>query len=348
MKKTLLVYLILICTPLFSSAQSGEGLRISGYVETYYSYDFNLPDDHVRPDFMYNFKRANEFSVNIALLKASYSNEFTRATVAIMGGNYAQYNLAAEPQWAQMVNEASVGVRLHPKLWLDMGIMPSHIGFESWIGAEGWHLSRSIMAENSPYFLTGARLTYAKSEKTDLILWLTNGWQRVQRIERNQSIGLGFAINHRPVKELELHYANYFGNEQPQPLRLERFFNNFYAQYQLPKWGFTFGADYGLEEAFAGGINQWYGVTASVRRRVIDKFSIAGRAEYYQDPSGILIYEGIKVTGLSCNLDYEMTEQAKARLEIRQFFAEDPVFVLPEAKFSRGNTALTGSISFVF
>jgi hypothetical protein len=346
--KNLILFIIFICSPLFSIAQSGEGLKISGYVETYYTYDFNLPDDHLRPDLLYNFKRANEFNINIALLKASYTTELTRATVALMGGNYAQYNLADEPQWAQMVNEASVGIRLHPKLWLDMGVMPSHIGFESWIGADGWHLSRSIMAENSPYFLTGARLSFAKSEKTDLTLWLTNGWQRVQRIERNQSLGFGFAINHRPLKNLELHYANFFGNEQPQSLRLERFFNNFYAQYIIEKWGFTLGADYGLEEALSLGVNTWYGVTASIKRQIFEKVNLAGRAEYYQDPKGVLIFEGIKVSGLSLNLDYEVSEQAKARLEIRQFFAEDPVFVLPEAKFSRGNTALTGAISFRF
>jgi hypothetical protein len=332
----------------FSQSDPQPVVRFSGYVETYYSFDFNRPEDHLRPFFLYNFNRHNEFSVNIALLRASFEQGKVRGTVALMGGTYAQYNLADEPEWAQMVNEASIGVQLHSKLWLDVGIMPSHIGFESWIGTNGWHLSRSIMAENSPYFLTGARLTYSVNENTDLTLWLANGWQRVQRNPRNQSLGLGFSINHRPIPGLELHYANYLGNEQPDPLRLERFFNNFYAQYSPGKWGWTIGADYGIEESIAPGLNQWFGVTTSIRRTLNERFVLAGRGEYYSDPRGVIVNGGIKVTGFSANIDYSVTSAAKFRLEARQFMSQDPVFLLPEAKFSRGNTAVSGAISFCF
>jgi hypothetical protein len=36
--------------------------------------------------------------------------------------------------------------------------MPSHIGFESVISADCWTLTRSLLAENSPYYETGMRL----------------------------------------------------------------------------------------------------------------------------------------------------------------------------------------------
>ncbi|WP_050977486.1 outer membrane beta-barrel protein [Nitritalea halalkaliphila] len=75
-------------------------------------------------------------------------------------------------------------------MWLDVGIMPSHIGFESAIGAVCDHLTRSLLAENSPYFLTGARLTYALHPQHTLVLWATNGWQNVQRQPGVQGIGL--------------------------------------------------------------------------------------------------------------------------------------------------------------
>ncbi|EKB49072.1 hypothetical protein B879_02338 [Cecembia lonarensis LW9] len=332
----------------FGQADDKGKLKFTGYLETYYAYDFNQPDDQNRPDFLYNFSRHNELSFNLAMLKVAYESDGIRANLALMAGTYAQFNLADEPTWAQFVNEASLGIKLHEKLWLDVGIMPSHIGFESWIGAEGWHLSRSLLAENSPYFLTGARLTYALKDNLDLTLWATNGWQNVQRAERSRGIGIGLGINHRPIEGLEINYANYFGNEGLDPIRLLRFFNNFYTQYQIGAWGLTFGADYGIQEAYFGNPNNWYGLTLSLRREVSDKFFLAGRAEHYSDPRGIILSRGLEVSGLSCNLDYRYNATTLFRLEGRQFISPRGVFSLPGGTFSKGNTAVTASFSLNF
>lgn len=346
MRKVLLFLFLL--SPLLSVAQEHGKFTFSGFLETYYSYDFNQPADHLRPEFLYNFKRHNEFSVNLALLQASYQEDNIRATLGLMVGNYAQFNLADEPQWAQLVYEASVGFKLLDKLWLDVGIMPSHIGFESAIGADCWHLSRSLLAENSPYFLTGARLSYAWSEELDFTLWATNGWQNVQRQSRNQGVGLGFAANYRPVSNLEIHYANYFGNEGVNPASELRFFNNFYTQYSPGKWGATIGFDYGVQSSVFSQINHWIGLTASLRRDLGEKFKLAGRAEYYADQQAIILDQGMRISGLSTNLDYAIHPRGLVRIELRQFFGDDSYFELPGAKFSYGNTALTTSFSISF
>ena len=99
-----------------------RNLILSGYIEAYYSYDFNQPQNNLRPDFLYNFNRHNEFSINLALLKASFQNDRIRASLALMAGTYAQYNLADEPAWAKFINEASLGIKLHEKLWVDVGV----------------------------------------------------------------------------------------------------------------------------------------------------------------------------------------------------------------------------------
>jgi hypothetical protein len=55
-----------------------------------------------------------------------------------MAGNYSQYNLSAEPTWAQFIYEANIGLKSSNKtnIWIDAGILPSHIGFESAISAD--------------------------------------------------------------------------------------------------------------------------------------------------------------------------------------------------------------------
>lgn len=344
----LLILFLLYSTKTFSQDVSSSEIKFSGYVEAYYSYDFNQPEDNLRPDFLYNFNRHNEFSVNLAVLKVAYDTENIRANLALMGGTYAQYNLANEPPWARILNEVSVGFKLHEKLWFDIGIMPSHIGFESWYGMDCWHLSRSIMADNSPYFLTGARLSYQISEKTDVQFWLANGWQNVQRTTGSQSIALGLGIDHRPTENLHIHYANFLGNESPHPIKLYRFFNNFYTQFIKNLWGVTIGADFGIQESFVGEISQWYGVTASLRRQLTSKIFLAGRAEYYSDPNAVILNEGLKVSGLSANLDYNLASKALFRLEARQFISPEAAFSLPGGRFSKGNTAITGSFAIRF
>lgn len=348
MRFLLAFFLFLSPIGVMSQKDTFKNLSFSGYLEAYYSYDFNQPDNNRRPDFLYNFARHNEFSFNLALLKVSYEDKNIRSTFALMAGNYAQYNLQNEPTWAQFVNEASIGVKIHDKLWLDVGIMPSHIGFESWYGMVCWHLSRSLMAENSPYFLTGARLSYEFSPKLDLVLWATNGWQNVQRQERSRGVGLGIGVNHRPIEGLVLNYSNYAGNEGLDPVNAWRFFNNFYLQYEKADWGVTLGADYGIQEVTFIGVKEWYGVTASIKKSLWEKLVLAGRAELYSDPSAIILNSGMKISGLSANLDYPVRENALVRLEARQFISQRADFTLPGGRFSKGNTAITASFAVRF
>src|SRR5688572_16805793 len=70
-------------------------LSIYGFVDAYYSFDFGQPDSHERPAFIYNYKRTNEFNVNLALLKLTYVSEKVRGNLGLMAGTYAEYNLAA-------------------------------------------------------------------------------------------------------------------------------------------------------------------------------------------------------------------------------------------------------------
>nr|WP_290930803.1 outer membrane beta-barrel protein [Haliscomenobacter sp.] len=74
--------------------------------------------------------------------------------------------------------------------------MPSHIGFESAIGKDCWNLSRSILAENSPYYETGVRLSLNSANgKWYAAAMLLNGWQRMARATGIQSAHFGDSNN---------------------------------------------------------------------------------------------------------------------------------------------------------
>ena len=88
-------------------------IQFGGYAEMYYSYSKNTPD--LKSDFLFNHKRNNQFSINVAMINATYKEEKTRAKIGIMFGDYAQYNYCGEPNWAQFIYEANFGALISKK-----------------------------------------------------------------------------------------------------------------------------------------------------------------------------------------------------------------------------------------
>ncbi|MBC8110134.1 MAG: porin, partial [Verrucomicrobia bacterium] len=181
MKKILLIAVSML-TISISNAQTDStksNLTFSGYIETYYLYDFNNPSDHNRPGFVYSHNRHNEFNLNLGFVKANYDDGKVRGNLALAVGSYMNANYIAEPGVLKNIFEANVGVKIseNKSLWVDAGIFASHIGFESAIGKDCWNMSRSILADNSPYFETGAKISYTSDNgKWFLSGLVLNGW----------------------------------------------------------------------------------------------------------------------------------------------------------------------------
>lgn len=163
MKKAFLT-LAALAISLYSIAQETPKIKITGYLETYYGYDFNEPLDHNRPNFVYSHNRHNEVNLNLGFIKAAYDSGKIRANFALMAGTYTNANLAAEQGVFKNIFEANAGVKLSEthNLWIDAGIFSSHIGFESAISKDCWVLTRNISSENTPYYESGAKITYGR------------------------------------------------------------------------------------------------------------------------------------------------------------------------------------------
>ena len=295
MRLTLLSFLSVFLSVFAAFAQSDttQSLRFSGYGEVYHSYDFANPANQEKPNFLYNHKRHNEFNVNLLLAKANYATANTRANLGVMAGGYAQYNLSNEPTWASFVYEANMGAKLSKKhnLWLDAGIVTSHIGFESAISADCWTLTRSILAENSPYYETGLKLSYTnKKENLTVAALVLNGWQRIQRPAGIQRPSFGAQITYKPTDKLTLNYSNFLGTEKPDSLQARRLFHNLYAQYEpTQKFGFIAGFDSGTDKYDADTYGHWFSPVLIARYTINKKMKVAARAEYYNDKNQIII-----------------------------------------------------------
>lgn len=355
MKKILTVFGVL--TSAVAIAQDSTGtLTISGYAEAYYQYDFNKPVDNNRPAFIYSHNRHNEFNANLAFVKAAYNADRVRANVALGAGTYMNANYSAEPGVLKNIFEANAGIRLGKKnLWLDAGIFGSHIGFESAISKDCWTLTRSILAENSPYFESGAKLTYTSDNGKWLISGLAlNGWQRITRVGGNSLMSWGTQIQFKPTDKILLNSSTFIGTDKPDSARLNRFFHNFYGIFNVTdQFGITAGFDIGTEERAPGSDvhNTWYSPVLILKYAFNNKWAIAARGEYYSDENGVIITtgtpNGFKTTGFSANIDHSPAKNVLVRLEFRNLHSKDEIFV-KKSGATNATTFITSSIAVSF
>jgi Putative beta-barrel porin-2, OmpL-like. bbp2 len=310
-------------------------LKVSGYLETYYSYDFANPGNHNRPGLAYSFNRHNEVNLNLGFVKLAYGDGKTRANLAVMTGTYANANLAAEPGVLKNIFEANAGVKIskNRNLWVDAGIFASHIGFESAIGKDCWNLTRSILADNSPYYESGAKISYTSdNEKWFVSGLILNGWQRMQRVDGNNTPAFGHQLTFKPNTKLTLNSSSFIGSDTPDSTRRMRYFHNFYAVMQLhEKFGVTLGFDVGVQQKAKGSseYDTWY----------------------YSDANGVIIAtgtpNGFRTFGYSLNLDYNITDKIMWRIEGRGFSSKDQIFTLNDQP-SRQNYFVTTALALSF
>jgi hypothetical protein len=329
----------------------------NGYVEAYYQYDFNKPQDNNRPGFIYSHNRHNEFNLNLGYLKGSYNTEMIRANIAVAGGTYMNANYAAETGGLKNVYEANAGVKISKKknLWLDAGIFSSHIGFESAVSKDCWTLTRSMMADNSPYFESGAKLTFqSDNEKWLLSGLLLNGWQRIKRVDGNSLMSYGTQIQYKPGTSILLNYSTFIGTDKPDTTRQWRYFHNVYTIINITtKFDITVGVDIGSEQKVKGSnaMNTWYSTVLILKYAPSSKWALAARAEYYNDKNGVIIASGtpngFQTAGFSANVDYAPKPNAVMRVELRSLNSKDDIFTSGSGITNR-NTFITCSIAVSF
>jgi hypothetical protein len=335
MRFTFLFFLIFIFNNCIAQEDSTKSFNVSAYIETYYSYDFSKPFNNEKPDFNYNYKKHNQLNVNLAFVKANYQSKRLRSSLALMTGNYAMYNLSSEPNWAKPLLEANVGYKPFEKhdFWIDAGVMPSHIGFESAVGSDCWNLSRSILAENSPYYESGIKFNYTnKKQNLYVAFHLLNGWQKIAISKGEENPSVGVQVNYKPTSSLTLNYSNFVGNVKLDSInRALRIFHNLYAIYDASsKLSFIFGFDIGTQKVAFTKSTVWYTPVIISKINLTDKSKIAGRLELYSDKQQTIIRtstpNGYQTIGTSINYDYQISSKFLWRAELKRYNSKDPIF----------------------
>lgn len=309
-------------------------IDLEAYMDIYYSYDFARPVTSQKQSYFYNYNRQNSFQLNLGYLKLKCLQEKYRANVALQAGTYVEDNYAAEPAILKHVLEANIGLSLNSKntLWLDAGIFASHIGLESAIAFDNWNLTRSLLAENSPYYLSGLKLSYDLTPRIQLSGLVCNGWQRIEKVAGNSLASFGTQVKIAPLEDWLFNWSSFIGTDDPDSLRRMRYFNNFYAQMPIHKnLKLIFGFDLGFQQIKnrRSSYHSWLGTLLILKYQVENNpWSLSWRAEYYHDPNNVIVanlQNIIKISGFSLNFDYKPNANLLCRIEAR--WLKNPVSV---------------------
>lgn len=308
----------------------------SAFVDTYYAYDFGRPGTFDRV-FTTQAERHDEFNVNLAFVAASLTSDRLRGRVALQAGTSVQVNYAGEPAIGSVggptlsrhIQEATAGARLASSLWIDGGVYFSYIGWEGWISRDNPTYTRSLVADYTPFYLSGVHLTWQprsgdRSSRLTVQLHVMNGWQNIS--ENNHGKAAGVRIDWQASSRVALAYANFVGNERPQGApAATRVFNQVMLKGATGRWSGQGQVDYGSE---AG--HDWYGLVAIGRETVAPTVALSLRVERYSDPHQVIVVTGtpagLVTNGASLGVDVGRNAGLLWRTEVRGLRATSPLF----------------------
>lgn len=347
-----LIFILSFGFSAFAQENNAFKLSFSGFLETYYSYDFNTPNSEQKLPFMYNYNRHNEFNINIGLLRAKVEYDNAYAIVSLQSGTYVDDNYANET--TKILNEAYIGLFIDSakKQTIEVGILPSYIGFETATTASNLTLTRSLLADNSPYFMTGIKYNYKPSDKWNFAALLTNGWQRINKPQKDVLPSFGTQIVYKSNANSTLNWSTFIGKEFNGIDFTMRYFSNLYYDIKWnDKWRTILGFDCGLQDLSSTNnpSASWLSPIIVAQYSINSKWQTAFRTEYYQDEKNVIIdtNDEFKTLGLSLNLDYLPNSKVKLRTEARYFQSQEKVFVKNDSLIDN-NFFVTTSLLFEF
>lgn len=325
-------------------------LVFEAYIENYLAYNFNRPRTETLGVFGVNHNRQAQFALNLGYVSLQYHNKNDRfhSVLGLQAGTYVRDNYAAEPEYLRPLREAFVAYKPIKNLPLvaQLGIQSSHIGFESASQTDNLMLTRSMIAENSPYYLNGLMLRYQSSNKKEgewnWGLIICKGWQRIVAEQKGDPLAGGTQIKYtNSSKKLTFNWSTFVDKRTrinpfypiPTDSTTLRFFSNTYIEKEwTTKWVMQAGYDQG----WAWHINNqprgsgfWNGGALIVRHQPLTLWTIAGRLEFYNDSRSLLLANdqlgGTSTQAASMVITYKL-KQGDLRMEYKYLKSQEPIF----------------------
>ncbi len=308
-------------------------MDISGFIDGYYSFNFNRPnttDGGDQINQLYNFNdKTDQFELSAAKLTLNHDPDPVGAHVDFIYGrsnsliNAAPSNATSADQ-IPYIEQAFLSLKPAKAkgFEFDFGKFVTSAGAEVIEAKDNWNYSRSLLFVNAiPYWHFGARMSLPVS-KTDTIGWqLVNGWNNVSK----SNGGVTGVFTNALVKPKASWFLNYIvGPENANTTSgLRNLIDTTLLLTPPGKFNAYINFDFGqnVDAIAAQGdtkTHHWDGVAIAAHIQANGKSAITPRFEYFDDPDGFQtggsgqhFYEG------TFTYEYKWIEGLLTRVEYR-------------------------------
>jgi len=345
-----------------AATDTKPAVTFGAFVDGYYAWDFDRPATFDRA-YTTQPARHAEFNVNLAFVEAKLDGDRIRGRFAVQFGTSVQANYAGEPHIghfsgssvSQFIQEAFIGYRISPTLWVDGGVFFAHTGLEGWISRDNLAYTRSLVADFSPYYEAGVKLTWTPSPAVTGQVLVLNGWQNISNY--NTPPAGGIRVDYVVSPRLTLSYDNFFGDVAADNLPAQyRLYHDVIAQITpSDRWQLAGMFSLGTQTRSnpAGGTATWYGLTVLAKYRVGARVSMVARLERYSDPDQVIVVTGLpdafRTNGASLGIDVTPVPKLLWRTELRGFRSDAVVWPLHErGDYGKDDLFVVTSLALTF
>lgn len=301
-------------------------VKISGYIDTYYSYYTDTVGAGGYAKFPTSAPKNNQFGINIIQISAKYESSRMRGIATLF---YGDIPLSAWSQNLNLIQEANVGFRIYKKLWIDAGYFRTHIGLESIQPRENITSSIAMTTYFEPYFLSGAKLTWQQSNKWTYQVNVFNGFSTFIETNKNKAIGVSVAYTGNQWTHT---LSSIVCDEYPSNISQNHFrhYTNYIGVFKTSHIVLGMEANFGYQQnSRLNNPNQTaylFSGIAAFKYRFTHFIAAYTRAEIFSDPDEVLTgpienenhnLTGLDILGGTLGFEYKPIPNAFFRIESR-------------------------------
>lgn len=336
-------------------------MDLSGFIDGYYSYNFNTPTaaNNGQANDLYNFNdKTDQFNLSAAKLTLNHDPDPIGARVDLIYGrtnvfvNAPGANTTSADQ-LNYIEQAFLSLK-PPKakgFELDFGKFVTSAGAEVIEAKDDWNYSRGILFSWAiPYWHFGARATMPVTKSETLGIQVVNGWNNISKTNGGATIGVTTSY----VKSKATLNLNYYGGpENPTTTTGYRhLFDGVLLLTPSSKFNAYINYDYGQnrDALVAQGdtnLNHWQGIAVAAKGQVSGSSALAFRYEHFRDPQGFETGAAQKLNEFTATYEYKAAAGFLTRLEYRRDWSDVAFFHKNDTELVDAQSTITaGLIAF--
>jgi hypothetical protein len=328
-------------------------IEITGFVDTYYSYNFNKPSGDTQ---LRNFDTKHD-QLSLGLIEVALEQKPTEKSrlgfrADLDFGPTTDMIHALEPGGAEIFKTFEQGylswlAPVGKGLQFDVGKFVTPAGAEVIEAKDNWNYSRSLLfALAIPYYHVGLRATYNINDKVAFAGYLINGWNDAQDNNRGKSFAFQAVL--KPTARLSVFQNFIYGPEQLADTADKRFLTDTTVSFNVtPSLSLMVNYDYGRDR-IAGTRVSWQGIAAYARIQPTSTWTLSPRVEWLDDDDAFMTGTSQKLKEFTLTSEHKIDGGLLARFEFRRDMSDEPFFLKGDGRTVKGQNTFGVGLVYAF